>query len=128
MTDQSFGDNLERTASEAAESFQDELNELKREARKRAEDVRKTVAQQLNQAASALRQEVRDSDASSEATQNVDKVAKSLEKAAVYVRRHDLEDMGEDVTRTVKRNPWQTIGIAFVAGLVVGLILRGDGK
>ncbi|MFO7322739.1 MAG: hypothetical protein DIU68_013495 [Chloroflexota bacterium] len=112
----------EEIASEAAEG----LDDLRRNARAGAEDVKKQAVNLLHQAADSIRREARQRGASKDMRQSADDVARGLEKAAHYLRRHSFEDMGEDVTKSVRRNPWRMMLFVFIAGVVLGLILRGD--
>jgi len=93
----------EEIASEAAEG----LDDLRRNARAGAEDVKKQAVNLLHQAADSIRREARQRGASKDMRQSADDVARGLEKAAHYLRRHSFEDMGEDVTKSVRRNPWR---------------------
>ncbi len=53
-------------------------------------------------------------------------LARSMEKAAVYLDGHTFEQIGSDATDVVKANPWQSVGIVFILGLLLGLLFRGD--
>lgn len=113
---------------QAAQEVQRSLQELGRLARKRADDAKIEAVKGLNSAAETLRREAREAGAAPEATEQVDRIAQGLERTATYLRRHSYEDMGEDVSHVVKRNPLRTLAIVFVVGLVVGLVMRGDTK
>jgi ElaB/YqjD/DUF883 family membrane-anchored ribosome-binding protein len=117
-------DRAEEIASEAA----DNLRDLGRNARSSADDVKKQAVRLLNEAADTIRHEARERGASKDMRGGADDVAKSLEKAAHYLKRHSYEDMGEDVTKSVQRNPWRTLAVVFVVGVIAGLILRGDNE
>jgi ElaB/YqjD/DUF883 family membrane-anchored ribosome-binding protein len=114
----------EEIAAEAADSVRD----LGRNARSTADDVKKEAVRLLNNAADTIRHEARERGASRDVRGGADDVAKSLERAAHYLKRHSFEDMGEDVTRSVQRNPWRIMAILFVLGVIVGLVLRGDNE
>jgi len=113
-------------AEEAARRAESELKELRRELRKRAEGVRIEVVKQLHKAAETLRREVRDRKADEEAIANADKLAKGLEKAANYLNTHNIDQMGEEATRAVRNNPWRSVAMVFIVGLLVGLFLRRE--
>ncbi len=115
-------DRLEKLADDAARG----VGEFGREARKRAEDLKDDLAGQLFQAASSLRKEARAAKAGDDAIRAADKMSKNLEKAGSYLRRHSLDDMGDDATRAVRRNPWRIVLIALAIGVVIGVLLRGD--
>lgn len=120
-TDQTLEQRAEKIASEASES----LRELKRSARVHADDVRKEAVKLLNSAAEKIRHEAHEEGTSEDVRVNADKIARGLEKASVYLRRHSLEDVGDDMTVAVKRNPWRNLAIAFGVGFFVGMLLRG---
>lgn len=117
---------VEKKAEELAQEAAAELRELKRELRKRAEDVRKETVKQLNKAADTIRKEARESDVSGELKHTADDVAKGLEKAAHYLNSHTLDEMGEEATRVVQKNPIRAVVIALIVGLLLGMMLRGD--
>jgi ElaB/YqjD/DUF883 family membrane-anchored ribosome-binding protein len=103
-----------------------DANEVRREMYARAEEIRKEAAKKLNTAAETIREEVRGQEAvDAEAIARADEVAAQLEKTAHYLNDHTLEQMGEDATEVVVKNPWQAVIVALVIGLVMGLILGG---
>lgn len=101
-----------------------DVSEIKREVYQRAEDVRKEAAKQMNNAAESIRREVRDSKADNEAIKRADEIAARLEKTAHYLNSHSVDQMGEEATRIVTRNPWQAVVISLVVGMILGWILR----
>jgi len=113
-------------AQELAQRTADELKELRRELRKRADQVRVEVVKQLHNAAATIRKEARERQADQAMRENADKLAKGLEKTANYLSSRDIEQMGGDATETIRRNPWRTLSIIFVIGLLVGLFLRRE--
>jgi len=115
-------DRAEKIASDAAES----LHDLGRDARGTAEEVKKQAVKLLNNAADAIRREARQAGAKGEIRDSVDGVASGLEHAAHYLKKNSYEDMGEDVAKTVRKNPLRTLAIIFVVGVIIGMMLRGD--
>jgi len=113
-------------ADEARERAERELKDLKREARKNADQVRKEVVHQLHTAADSIRHQAREATENKEVRDGADDVAKGLERAAHYLNKHSVEDMGEDATRSIKRNPWQTVAVALIVGIFVGLFLSAN--
>jgi ElaB/YqjD/DUF883 family membrane-anchored ribosome-binding protein len=83
---------------------------------------------QLNTAAESIRKEARESTDSADARKAADEVAKGLEKAAHYLNSRTVEQMGEDATRVVQRNPMRVMFIAFVVGWLMGMMMRGGEK
>jgi len=117
---------VQNRAEDIAAEAADNLRDLGRNARSSAEDVKKQSVRLLNEAADTIRREARERGASKDVRGSADDVAKGLERAAHYLKRHSYEDMSEDVTKTVQRNPWRIMAILFVVGVIVGLVLRGD--
>jgi hypothetical protein len=115
-------------AKQAADEAAKQWKELGRQARKRADDAKKEAVKGLNSVAETLRKETREAGASPEVSDNIDQLAQGLESAAAYLRKHSYEDMGEDVKRVVRRSPFRTLTIIFIVGLVIGLLLRGNGQ
>lgn len=113
----------EKLQIEAAE----ELKELGRELRTRAEAAREEVVKQLHNVAASMRKEVRDRKADPNLKANVDRMASGLEKAATYLNSRNLDQIGEDATKVVRTNPWRTLAVIFIVGLIIGVFLRrGD--
>jgi ElaB/YqjD/DUF883 family membrane-anchored ribosome-binding protein len=124
MSHHTISDRAEQFAEDAGES----LREFGRLAYHRADDVKKEATKLLYGAADTIRREAREAGANREMRRNADEVAKGLERAAHYLKKRSYEDMGKDMTKNVSRNPWQTVAIVFVVGLVIGLLLRGEGQ
>jgi len=118
------GDKVHDTVEDAAQ----DLGELGRELRHKANDIRKETVKQLNTAAETIRKEAREASDSPEAHKAADEVAKGLEKAAHYLNNRSVEQMGMEATRVVKRNPMRTLFITFVVGLLLGMMMRGGDK
>ena len=112
----------EQLARDAAKG----VSELGRTARKRADDAKKEAVKGLNTAAASLRREAHELGASTEIRDSVDEMARGLERAASYLRKHSYEQMGQDVTRVVRRSSFRTILLVFVTGIVVGLFIRSQ--
>lgn len=115
-------------ADQVVEEIKKEAGELGREIRQRAEDVKKETVKQLHTAAETIRKEVREANADKDAVQKADELAKNLEKTAHYLNTHSVDQMGEEATRVVTKNPWRAVFIALVIGFLLGLMLRGDNK
>jgi ElaB/YqjD/DUF883 family membrane-anchored ribosome-binding protein len=111
-------------AEQAVQEARQDLAELRREAYQKAEEVRKEAARQLNTVAETIRREVRDNKADNEAIKRADEVAARLEKTAHYLNTHTVDQMGEEATRIVTRNPWRAVVVALIIGLILGWITR----
>jgi|FLYN01.1.fsa_nt_gi ElaB/YqjD/DUF883 family membrane-anchored ribosome-binding protein len=122
MADTNGGADADKLAKEAAK----ELQELRRELRKRAEDVRKETVKQLNKAAETIRKEARTATIDDEFKRGADDIARGLEKAASYLNSRNVDQMGEDATRVVQKNPIRAVVVALVVGLLLGMMMRGD--
>jgi|GEM_PF-753954 len=136
---QDIADRAEHIKQEATEKVeelkqmaQDQISqnapEVQRRLRETADDAKKEVVKQLNVAAETIRREAREANAGDDLKRNADDVAKGLEKAASYLGNRSVDEMGEDATRVVKNNPWRSVSVIFLIGLVIGMILRGDNK
>lgn len=127
-----FGNGKGNEFQERAEQIQsdvaDNLRDLSRNARGTADEVKKEAVKLLHAAADTIRREARERATSKDVRSSADDVARGLEHAAHYLKRNSFEDMGEDVEKSVKSNPWRTMAIIFVVGIVVGIMLRGDGQ
>ena len=123
-----MAENGHKSVDELREDANRELREFGREVRQKADEAKKEVVERLFEAADTIRRETREAKANKDAEQAADNVAKGLEKAAHYLKRRSYEDMGDDVERVVKRRPMRAVGMALVAGIVIGLILRGSSR
>lgn len=118
-------DDMQDRAEQIANDAADSLRELGRTARGTADDVKKEAVKLLNTAAETIRKEARHAGASHEIRGGADDIAQGLERAAHYLKRNSFEDMGDDMASEVRRNPWRAVGMVFVVGLVIGMLLRG---
>ncbi|MFN8530416.1 MAG: hypothetical protein U0670_17580 [Anaerolineae bacterium] len=123
-------DRVEEIADDIGGDLKDFSKDLGREARASAEDIKRNVVKQLYDTAHSMRHEARQRGASGDTLKSIDGMAKGMERAATYLKRHSVEDMGDDIgkaaEKTVKRNPMQILLIVFAIGLVIGLIMRGN--
>ena len=49
-----------------------------------------------------------------------------LERTAVYLHGHTLDQMGGDARQVVQNKPWQAVVIAFVVGIIFGRTIIRD--
>lgn len=116
---------MSETNGKSAPEINDSLDDIRDDLRERANKARLDVVKQLYNMAETIRKEVNESeDIDEEAKQQADKFVTGLEKAATYLNQNTVDELGEDATDVVRRNPWKTMGIVFVVGLVIGLLLR----
>lgn len=124
MTDSTNG--VGETLADAAQDVAAKSRELGREFRQRANDVRKEAAKQLFAAAETIRKEAHEAGAAGDVKQGADEIAKGLEKAAAFLRDRSVEQMGDEAVRVVRKNPMRAVIVAFIVGLIIGLLLRED--
>ena len=118
---------VDQVVEDARDEFadvQNQLRDLRRELVSRAATVKDRAAEELRGVAQRIRREVEDVD-DEDLASSVTELADNLEKSAKYLTEHSTEEIGEDVEAVVKTNPWPALGVSFVAGLVVGLLLGG---
>ena len=113
---------------DAARDVAADLGEIGRELRQKANDVRKEVVKQLNNAAETIRREARENTEDTGAIKSADDVANGLEKAAHYLNNNSVEQMEKKATKLVKKNPIPSVLIALGIGFVLGSLLSGGGK
>lgn len=118
------GENIQAAVQDVAH----ELGDLGREMRQKANDIRGEVVNQLNTAADSIRSQARESSESQEAHKAADEIAKGLEKAAHYLKDHSVEQMGVQATRVVRQTSARILFIAFVVGLLLGLMMKNGSK
>ncbi len=111
-------------AEETRAEVEQRMRELGRELKVRATDVKNRAAAEFNLAAERIRAEAHQT-GDQEAIQRANQIATGLERAATYLNSRSLDQIGEDVAHTAQQNIWQSLGIAFVAGLILGLLLGG---
>jgi ElaB/YqjD/DUF883 family membrane-anchored ribosome-binding protein len=119
-------DTIQDKAEDLFEDAGKNLSEFGREARHKADGAKRDMVKTLHDAAHTIRKEARGGNVSRDVRDHADNVARGFERAAHYLNRHSYEDIGEDITEGVKANPWRTLAVIFVIGLIIGLILRGD--
>ncbi|MBE2267844.1 MAG: hypothetical protein IAE80_06400 [Anaerolinea sp.] len=124
-----FGTKRNDTIQDKAEDFLEDagksISEFGREARHKADGAKKDMVKTLYSAAHTIRKEAREANASKDVREHADGVAKGFERAAHYLKKNSYEDIGDDVVEGVRANPWRTLAIIFIVGLVIGLLLRG---
>jgi len=104
----------------------DELNELGRELRERADEVRREVIRQLHNTADSIRGEAKKRKARGETRETANTIATGLEKTANYLNSRTVDTLGEDATHVVQRNPWRFMALLFAIGMAIGIFFRRD--
>ncbi|RPJ01853.1 MAG: hypothetical protein EHM39_02715 [Chloroflexi bacterium] len=99
------------------------LRDARRSAVQRVYGIKDAAADQLIVAAERIRSEAfRSGDET--AIQQAQQVSRSLERAAVYLHGHTLDQITDDATLMVQSKPWQAVVIAFLVGAIFGRRLR----
>lgn len=99
------------------------LRDARRSAVQRVYGIKDTAADQLIVAAERMRTEAfRSGDEL--AIRQAQQLARSLERAAVYLHGHTLDQMTGDATLIVRAKPWQAVLIAFLMGAIFGRSFR----
>jgi len=115
------------TNGSAPEKTAENVQELGRELYKMADDARKEAIKQLNEVAALVRE--RSQDITGDARQQADRIAKNLEKTASKLSANAVDQISEaeeTARETVESNPWQTVILALIIGLVIGWLLSRD--
>ncbi len=114
---------LEQSALDSAARPRSSLREARRSVMQRAYATKEAAADQLITTAERIRAEaVRSGD--EVALRQANQLARSLERAAVYLHGHTFDQMTGDATQFVQSKPWQAVIIAFLLGAVFGRSLR----
>ena len=101
------------------------LREARRTVIQRVYATKDSAADQLITAAERIRAEgLRSGD--EVAIRQAQQIARSLERSAVYLHGHTIDQMTGDATLMVQSKPWQAVMIAFVVGIIFGRTLRRD--
>lgn len=109
-------------ASDVANQAADKAADFGRQAMDRADQSRGTVAEGIERTADALR----NSGLPEGAAQYTRPAADAMERAADYVRTHDLKSMGSDLTTTVRQHPGPSLIAAVAVGFLLGVVMRRD--
>lgn len=112
-------------AEKIAEDIRKDVKELRREVRQKAEDVKKEAVKQINTSAETIRREAREAGLEPDVVAQIDQMASNLEKAAGYLNNRSLEQMGQDIDRTIDQNTGRVIMITLIIGFILGFLLRG---
>jgi len=89
------------------------------------DNVKTTVADKLETAASTLRQKVDQADNPDNVMMGYgDKASELLNNSASYIREMDPQKIKTDIQDQMRRNPGRSLLIAGAAGLILGALLR----
>ncbi len=116
---------VEQATEQAREELADvqgQLRGLRRELVNRALTAKDRVVEELMSAAQRIRHEAEESQDAATLDKAAE-LAEDLERTARYLDTKNLEKVGEEINVAVQRSPWQMIGVAFMVGLVIGLLV-----
>jgi ElaB/YqjD/DUF883 family membrane-anchored ribosome-binding protein len=99
--------------------------EARRAMRETAYTVKEAASDSLLTAAESIRREAVKS-GSEDVVHQAHQLARNMEKAALYLDGHTFEQISQDATEVVRANPWQSVGVVFIVGLVVGALFGGN--
>jgi ElaB/YqjD/DUF883 family membrane-anchored ribosome-binding protein len=113
--------NIADKARDTASNLADRAKDTAATARDRAEDAMGTVGQKMTQLAGTIRDRVPQEGTLGNAASTV---AQNLQAGGQYLQDHNLNDMGQDVTRMVKQYPLQALLVSFGIGALLGMTFR----
>lgn len=120
---------VKEMASQAKRKAGDVLGQAKERAASMAEEQKQSAAQHINRYGEALRdsaKKVEDQDPNIAYYAN--RAAEKIEQVADYVRNTDFEGLRRDAEDVARRNPALVMGGMFVAGLVLGALVRASAQ
>mgnify|MGYP000845672465 CR=1 FL=1 len=101
------------------------LRDARRAVLQRVYATKETAADQLISAAERIRAEAfRSGDDFT--IRQAQQLSRSLERAAVYLHGHTIDQITGDATQAVQSKPWQAVAIAFMVGVIFGRSFRRD--
>lgn len=101
------------------------LRDARRMVLQRVYATKETAADQLISAAERIRAEAfRSGDDFT--IRQAQQLSRSLERAAVYLHGHTIDQITGDATQAVQSKPWQAVAIAFLVGVIFGRSFRRD--
>ena len=123
---QKTAENVQQTVAQVRTDAWRGVGEASRTMRETAYNVKETASTSLLNAAESIRREAVKG-GNEEVIRQAHRLARNMEKAAVYLDSHTFEQISGDATETVRENPWKALSIAFIFGLLIGLIMH-DGR
>ncbi len=117
-------DTAKQQGQRVADTVRDQASQVSAQAkdalRGRTEGLKNGVAHGLDQAAVAVRSRATEMNRGDLGM----RLAQPLETSADYLRQTPVENMPQDLARTVSANPLRSVAIAFVAGYFVGQLFK----
>ncbi len=120
---QKAAENVQQTVAQVRDDAWRTAGETSRSMRESAYNVKESAANSLLTTAENIRREAVKG-GNEEVIRQAHRLARSMEKAAVYLDSHTFDQIGVDATETVRENPWKALSVAFIIGVLIGLIMR----
>jgi ElaB/YqjD/DUF883 family membrane-anchored ribosome-binding protein len=118
---QKAAENVQHGVSQAGTEAWRGVSDASRNMREAAYGVKESASNSLLNAAEGIRREAVKG-GNDEVIRQAHKLARSMEKAAVYLDSHTFDQIGTDAAETVRENPWQALSLAFIIGLLLGML------
>lgn len=116
-------------AEQAKRKAGDVLGQAKDRAANMASEQKQSAAEHINRYSSALRDSAkRVEDQDPNIAYYANRAAEGIERVADYVRNTDLEGLQRDAEDFARRRPALFFGGLFVAGLVLGAVVKASAK
>lgn len=116
-----MGEVAEQARAELA-GVQDQMADLRVQVAERAVSAKERLVAEMLNAAVRIRQEAEKAEEEEVQLRAAD-LAHELERSAAYLETHTFEEIGDDVTEVAQEHVWRALGIAFIIGLVLGLLI-----
>jgi ElaB/YqjD/DUF883 family membrane-anchored ribosome-binding protein len=112
-----------KLASEIVKSAEDlqAAAELRRNLRASANGAKEKAADSLLHTAEMIRSEASKSK-NEEVVHQAQVLARSMEKAALYLDSRSVDQLGADAQKVVQENMWPMVGVVLVIGFLLGLV------
>ncbi len=117
--------NATQEAEKAAQEAREKLEKFGKTFTKQANVAREKLVEQLQEAEQRIRQEIDKNKLDDDARAQVDNALTRLNEVSAYLQKHTVEQIEEQAKQVVRENVWRNLIIAFIFGLVLGLLLRG---
>lgn len=117
--------NNENGVTEVIEESEDKFKDMREGLRDRADHFRVDIVKQVRNMVTRIRTEMdKTDDMDEDDREKAEEMLQGLEKAANYLEEHDIDDLSEEATESVRRSPWKALAIAFVVGVLFGWITK----
>jgi ElaB/YqjD/DUF883 family membrane-anchored ribosome-binding protein len=115
---------VQQVANQVSAEAAKAISEARHAMRESATIAKEKASDSLLSAADAIRNEAIKHE-NEELQHQAQTLARGMEKTALYLDSRTLDQMSSDATEVVKQNIWQTLGVVFLLGLLLGLVFGG---